>query len=250
MTDDLLIPADALPGLLTGWCGPVLWFDTFGRKSLNAGGGGEWIVSAYGSGGLANGASLDRIRLDPQREEVACRLARVLRTIDAKHEVGPLLPRSLGGRVEDVVGVVTCDGCGGSGAHPYSDGGDRCWGCKGSGTLTRIIPAAEVSGALLAASVAGVQRGLGVVRGVRGLWEEVLPGQWGRLAVVGPIDPIIFALEVQNYGRGWRCGKKQGPETGAHGRDAADAAALRLGWAHLDPSAPHGVRVPFALETR
>lgn len=28
-----------------------------------------------------------------------------------------------------------CDVCGGSGAHPAGDGGDRCWDCKGSGHL-------------------------------------------------------------------------------------------------------------------
>ena len=49
---------------LLGWTGPVEWLDTF-RTS-----GGVWRVSAYGSGGMANGADSARIHLDVRRREV------------------------------------------------------------------------------------------------------------------------------------------------------------------------------------
>lgn len=64
-----MVPATA--ELLAGWTGPVWWLDTFRNPE------GKWIVSAYGAGGMANGAALERIRLDTSRPEVIDRIARV-----------------------------------------------------------------------------------------------------------------------------------------------------------------------------
>lgn len=57
---------------LKGWCGPVEWLDTFRVPE------GRWVCSAYGAGGMANGAPAERIRLDPRRPEVRDMLARAL----------------------------------------------------------------------------------------------------------------------------------------------------------------------------
>lgn len=56
------IPATA--PLIDGWTGPVEWLDTFRTSE------GVWRVSAYGSGGMANGADSARIHLDVRRREV------------------------------------------------------------------------------------------------------------------------------------------------------------------------------------
>jgi len=55
---------------LKDWTGPVLWLDTFRTRE------GKWVASAYGPGGMANGAPAERIRLDLRRPEVRDRLVR------------------------------------------------------------------------------------------------------------------------------------------------------------------------------
>lgn len=49
---------------LKGWTGPAEWLDTFRDPD------GRWVVSAYGAGGMANGAPAERLRLDTRRPEV------------------------------------------------------------------------------------------------------------------------------------------------------------------------------------
>ena len=56
---------------LKGWTGPVEWLDTFRDPN------GRWTLSAYGDGGMANGVSAERIRLDARRLEVRDLLVRL-----------------------------------------------------------------------------------------------------------------------------------------------------------------------------
>jgi hypothetical protein len=53
-----------------------------------------------------------------------------------------VLPPTLRDRIRDLVhqpamDSAECDVCGGSGAHPASDGGDRCFTCHGVGRVVR-----------------------------------------------------------------------------------------------------------------
>jgi hypothetical protein len=72
----------ARPEWLEGWCGPVEWLD-FLRSDY-----GTWVRSAYGAGGMANGAPTDRVRLDPSRPEVRDLLCRQL-NLSGMHRDGP-----------------------------------------------------------------------------------------------------------------------------------------------------------------
>lgn len=247
------IPATALGGdLITGWSGPAekicvsgwLQVAVIGTPPRDVPGSTVDYAIVNAADDYPSGrTSYRRIRLDPRREEVAHHIADVLRR--KGHEVGHLLPVALGGRQGDVIALAepTC-------THPGCDEAAGHGGVHQMGNTRQIvtIPAADVSAVLLAASVAGVEAGRGVVRGVLGEWHT-LGHAWGRSN-----EFVLVYNEPRGWQRGWRIGYvgqiiEQGPETGPEGRAAADAALLRLGYAYLSPAAPFGVVVPtFDLE--
>lgn len=274
--NSLYVPATALGGDLFprpvrhgGWIGWCEW------EWLP----GSWVIRAFNPG------CPNAVRFDPRDPGVAHRVADVLRAKGC--EVGHLLPRALGGQQGDAETVVTCTGCErGAQTVPVAalDSGRGCGPaicvacphCDGIGTIRRTIPAADVSALLLAASVAGVEVGGGVVQGVVGEWKEAAYPVWGRMsaelfaagrdAVKGWVRDLItpfsecfagvsargtmsFANGRTNVG--WCVGSETGPETGPEGCVAADAALDWLGYARLDPRAPFGVVVPtFNLRPR
>lgn len=262
------IPATALGGdLVRDWTGPAE-----GRGIIRPGHGHSetvwgWVPGVWNAAHPPSGGH----RLDPRRSEVAHRVADVLRA--RGHEVGHLLPVALGGRQGDtqanapipascsfdgnarhVEPLPDCLRCGGSGrvtfeSDDFPPGTNACCcTCSGCRSEKVTIPAADVSAVLLAASVAGVEAGRGVVRGVLGEWRTsagfplyferdgasgnafVTPNGWGVSTVDGAADRERGTM---------------GPKGGPEGRAAADAALLRLGYAYLDPAAPFGVVVPF-----
>ena len=171
----------------------------------------------YATNGWGGDIAPDFVRLDPRREEVATRIATVLRA--RGHEVGHLLPVALGGRQGDAIAV--CDWCGGCRevppSSPVSDGQtyETCSGCDRDGRV--VIRAADVSAVLLAASVAGVEAERGVVRGV------LFQGDYNI----------------------WRDddGTVEFPP-------GEQPTALAAGYAYLSPAAPFGVVVPFLRDGR
>ena len=203
-----------------------------------------------------------RMRLDPRREEVATRIATVLRA--KGHEVGHLLPVSLGGRQCDaqanapipascsfhgnarhVEPLPACLRCGGSGRVPFESDdfppgtNACCCTCSGCRSEKVTIPAADVSALTLAASVAGVEAEGGVVRGVLG---ERAPISY-MPEVAGRTLTISHGLRSSDVAWWSDCGDWYAVDD--------DAALLRLGYAYLDPAAPFGVVVPtFDLEKR
>ena len=112
------IPADLFgAALLEGWTGPV------DLSGLERGRPEEWIESASGPGGMANGYTQSRLRLNLTRPEAAWRLCVVLaagereclrrpvfgqRDADSPWVRQPapawhLLPRALGGALDDAL---------------------------------------------------------------------------------------------------------------------------------------------------
>lgn len=167
------------------------------------------------------------------------------------HEAGHLLPVALDGKVGD---AWTHEPCTTYSPTDEAMGHPRgCAMCTGVGTIRRPVPAADVSALTLAASVAGVEAGLGVVRVVLPEYRRFGAGYHQRPN--GPVGAIVWDAPSHREW-GWRVVKSRevlasGPETGPEGRAAADAALLRLGYACLDPAAPFGVVVPFLdMETR
>lgn len=234
------IPATALGGdLVRDWTGPIE------VRVSEIAGLSEWVESCYC---LSTQAFLrierpEKTRLDPRRPEVAHRVADVLRA--KGHEVGPLLPVALGGRVAGAIADRPCP-CGGQGVEVGPDA-RGCADCGLRGTVRTLVPAADVSALLLCASVAGVEAGAGVVR-VKPAWEERDPAyllgfrtytaHWQRA-----LDVEVVCVDGAWK---WRCHDDwHDCETGPEGRKCADAALLRLGFAYLDPSAPFGVVAPF-----
>lgn len=198
-------------------------------------------------------AALDLVQLDLQDAVTVHHVADVLRR--EGHEMRDFLPWALGGKCpSDVFEVYVPGDAARCRAEPpiCEDGRIRCYAVAGHAgehltapTRHRVRESA-MTARLLAASVAGVAAGTGAVRGLRGAWAEILPGQWTRPSLIGASDPLIFVLMAQNsLARGWRVGRTSGPETGSAGRAAADAALLTRGYAYLDERAPCGVQVPF-----
>ena len=232
MTPRYPIPADAIPGLLDAWEGPCemdilgVWVSATLLGLTNPDGSLEATVSRR-AGRWTVGTGLTRppshIRLDPARPEVAHLLEDRLRSLG--HEVRALLPRALGGEQGETVEETACAACGGDGYYKGPRLGDEpCPMCSGTGKLRRTVLASEVSAALLAASVAGVVAGRGVVRGLRGEWQN--EGRlWWRPILVGRGHESALVLD-------------------AEGRSASDTVDLAEGWARLDTSAPSGVVVP------
>ena len=240
MTPETTVPADLFPGLLdiapgVVWCGPVVWFDQHQQR-----GTGEWIVSAYGPGGMAHGAAMKRLKLPLHRPEARAQLCRVL-------AAGERCPECKGARVDTT--------------KPITSATTPCPICHGSGYLRKPAPAwhllpateggtlpatlAEHSPALLARHARIVAAGGEGIVGVLGEWVFNGGGSvdtWCRFAVVGE-DPSpgnigLVALDTLDYTRNpvrgwWRYGGPLGPETGAAGRACADAAALAAGYALL-----------------
>lgn len=273
-----MIPATALGGVLFprpvrygGWIGWCEWEWAPER----------WAARAYAPDLPTHG----RVRFDAADPLVAHRIADVLRSLG--HEVGHLLPVALGGRVGDSVVREVCYVCGALatcvGAYEgsrYEQFGcdEHCGhGCEDghcdpiSGVAEQIVPPARVSARVLAASVEGVEQGRGVVKGVLGEWTHseratVKPAKWpsgdyaSRYCLSSDMRLECGSLIVgrHTYKSGWwlrenGLGRRgpilaEGPETGTEGMAAADAAALRLGWALLDPSARDGVRVPGEVD--
>lgn len=240
------IPGTALGGeIVRGWIGPCEQW-----RYIDGGTGvvrpnGQWGPAIVGA---TYWRDLSEIRLDPRRPEVAHRIADVLRA--RGHEVGALLPVALGGKGGKA--FTRCGSCAGTGVLPALSGGDEVPCLCGDGT--NDVPAELVSAVLLAACVAGVECGRGVVRGVLGEWMHE-HGGWVRKNHHGAVvcrvaDSGTFTLGRMCEPMGWYAydTMTKGPETGPEGRTAADAALLRLGFAYLDSSAPFGVRVPFNLE--
>lgn len=220
------IPATALGGdLVRDWTGPAE-----GRGIIRPGHGHSetvwgWVPGVWNAAHPPSGGH----RLDPRRSEVAHRVADVLRA--RGHEVGHLLPVALGGKVTDAATE------------------ERMQQDEGGGTLRGRVPAAaDVSALTLAASVAGLEAGRGVVRGVLGEWRTSygFPLYYERDGECGNAFATPHGWGVSTiYGAANTEHGTMGPETGAEGRAAADAALLRLGYAYLDPAAPFGVVVPF-----
>lgn len=231
---DTTIPADAIPGLLVGWTGPV---DMLGlRLALPD----EWVTTAYGNGGMANGADPKRLRLNCLRPEVQDHIGRVL------------------------AAGVRCAACGGRGSvrasvQPGCDGEcpEPC-GCD-AGYLRKPAPIHHIldsarTNALspqhiaeaVAWSVRSVARGGEVLVDVAREWESAHGGKyeyswkgWRRVLVAGYQQAIV---RDEMFGRptmpaGWSFGNRRGPETGPEGREKADAACLAANIGFIDGGA-------------
>lgn len=210
---------------------------------------GVWLIDGDGD---RWDAAPDLVQLDLEDPMTAHHTVDVLRA--RGHEVQPFLPAMLGGKcLVDVFELYTPNDVVRCRAEPpiCEDGRVRCYGVDGhkgdhlTAPTRRTVRASALAARLLGASVAGVDTGGDAVQGLRGAWSEVLPGQWSRHALIGASDPIVFALNEHNYGRGWRVGGSCGPEIGSAGRAWVEAELLARGIAFLDERAPCGVQVPF-----
>ncbi len=195
MPDLHLLPGDAHPGLLDGWCGPVLYYLNF-----------AWTQCAWGF----VGAKPAHVRLDLHRPECIDRVIRVL------------------------AAGVRCERCRGSGCVAAFDGDALdCSHCEATGysiapadlAWTRDLPAWQ-AGPILAASVLRVVAGEGHIQRLIPPWVHVPKyDEWTRegKCYTAPGTGWWFHPRMERIAGG--------PETGEAGKAAADAAALAAGYA-------------------
>lgn len=239
---DRYIPAPL--SLLTGWCGPVEW-------SANP---GPWRRGVWGYIGESSGAPVEGLatagdghdrgyvyRLDPTRPEVQALLLRWLATGEA------------------------CRGCKGTRCQPSPvafDPDDPCDLCDGTGYFRPPAPAHHLAPAwmggwlpewqaagVVACVAARAAAGLPVISKLYGEWQSP---QWSDVVTMRRalhLDGKRAGPMVGHYWHdgGWilqpdedpynQDGVPHGPETGAAGRDKADACALANGCALVDGDA-------------
>ena len=237
----------------TYWMRPALMLF---NNSIRVDGVKHYEVLYRDGGAMGEDSFLpSQIRMDPRLPEVQHRIVDVLRT--KGYNVAPFLPSALGGQVIDA--PVDCERCGGIGEIGIEVGGvpDRMEPCPSCDNGYRNDPAdaTEVSARLLAASIAGVDAGKGVVRGFLGEWVRDIgrPG-WVRWSIWG--NAVAYSSDRQsNHAWGIRehpsLTNRSGPETGLEGRNAVDADLIDMGYAFLDSSKPFGVQTPsYGLEER
>lgn len=233
MTPATTIPADLLPGLLDGWCGPVEVYEpTWADREQPS----EWRVKfAPSQIGLIGRMDM---RLDLTRPEAAWRLCVVL---------------AAGAR---------CRSCDGMGAVACGPGGSEVPCLCDDGYLRKPAPAwhllpvkyggqlpdslAQHSAALLGCHARRVAAGKETL-GLLGNWRpaDSMPERQfrPRWTPDGNNDNAYTICEP----RGWRygfCKECGGPETGDAGMALADEAALKAGWALVDVDLNGPLRVP------
>lgn len=228
-----LLPGDAYPGLLAGWCGPgVFRYDGDPQNRLHV---GVWLDGI-------NIRSMGRMvwsGVDLRRSECAHRVRDVL-------EAG----------VRCDCDVHRCTECGAVGTDtafefcaeetivPFPEwdhAANECGDCNGTGYLiqpadlgwTRTLPAWQAA-AILAASVRRVVAGEGPVVGMLGEHDDDEqgrflshphsddPGTWTHVGLAGWEFVVDWHEKVP---------RKHGPASGDEGRAMADAAALAAGYA-------------------
>ncbi len=169
MSNPTTIPAT--DEMLAGYAGPCDWLDLFFCDE------GNWVRSLYGPGGMANGTSAARVRL-PLLESGA--LDHALRYLAA----GVRCPMRVGQRCGENIAAGEWVSYGEPSSHLRVIPA-QCPRCNGTGYLRHPTPAwhlrdtasggtltAQVAAEAVAWSVASVERGGGVLRGVAVLLPE------------------------------------------------------------------------------
>lgn len=237
------IEAGLFPDVLDGWTGPVVWFDKFPSRTYPE---GQWVTSAYGAGGMANGTDPTRILLPLTRPECRAQLARVLATglrcpcVAVRDD---LARRGL------PVADVACVQCGETGwTRPPRPCFHLLPRVEGGSLPDEYVQHAPV---LLVAHARDVAAGGPGIVGVLKTWAPVpgYPDSGARWLMSGePLEAREGRYGSVTEEQGWSlvnaCSvRAYGPETCDAGMAAADRAALAHHYALIDGAS---VRVPGA----